>query len=166
MTHRVLIPIDESEASARAVRAVAAQVRSREVGAVHLLHVLPPTPPALLEHGGAGSAEEEAAKDADLRRRRRHWELEAEIKATPFVEAARQELIDAGMPPHRVQPHFRYAHEFREVAEKAIEEARQHGCDRVVVGRTERGWLGEVVSAHVGEQIRSKADGLSVEIVE
>jgi len=60
---RLLIVFDDSDASVRAVRYVAKLVAQRRQFRICLVHVLPPLPPALMEHGGSEDPLEERRLD-------------------------------------------------------------------------------------------------------
>ena len=58
-TKRILVAVDDSKASMRAVSYVASIIQARRKYAVCLLHVLRPLPPELMEFGGSEDPEEE-----------------------------------------------------------------------------------------------------------
>ncbi len=63
----LLLVIDESPASVRAVEYTGNLLRRRQGFRIHLLHPLPPLPPELLEFGGAENPRKEQALENELR---------------------------------------------------------------------------------------------------
>src|ERR1700720_426593 len=61
----LLVILDDSAASKRAVKYVGKIVGKRKGIRIFLLHVLPPLPPELVEHGGAENPGKEAGVDVN-----------------------------------------------------------------------------------------------------
>src|SRR6266566_2771117 len=70
---RLLVVLDDSVASRRAVKYVAKFVGKRRAFRICLVHVLPPLPPELLEHGGSEDPAKEAQLEADLKVEQHRW---------------------------------------------------------------------------------------------
>lgn len=90
----ILIAVDDSEASYRAVTYVGSIMRGGEGFRVCLLHALPPLPRELLEFGGSGDPQHEEREEMHLHTEQARWS-----------EAAAQ----AGEPVFTVLPSRRYA---------------------------------------------------------
>ena len=86
---RILVVLDDSEASMRAVRYAAKFARRRKRFSICLVHVLPPLPPALREHGGSSNSAEERRLDIALRVEQDRWIAAAKERAQESLEASR-----------------------------------------------------------------------------
>ena len=70
---RILLVLDDSEIALRAVRYVAQFVGRRRQFRICLVHVLPPLPPSLEEHGGSSNAARERQLDLAMREEQDRW---------------------------------------------------------------------------------------------
>ena len=70
---RILVAVDESENSTRAVQYVGSLLRETPKTAVTLFHVLKPMPRGLLEHGGSENPAAEARLSEQLRKDQETW---------------------------------------------------------------------------------------------
>jgi hypothetical protein len=70
---RLLVVRDDSVASRRAVKYVGKFVGKRKAFRICLVHVLPPLPPELLEHGGSEDSAKEAQLEAELKVGQHRW---------------------------------------------------------------------------------------------
>jgi hypothetical protein len=70
---KILIAVDETDASLKAVGYVARLLGGRKDLHVRLFHVLPSIPPELLEYGGAENPRKEQQLSADLRTAQNDW---------------------------------------------------------------------------------------------
>ena len=85
---RILVAVDESESSSRAVKYVGSLLRETKDTAVTLFHVLKPMPRELLEHGGSENPTAEAGLSQQLRREQDAWlRQEAESECPILVQA-------------------------------------------------------------------------------
>jgi K+-sensing histidine kinase KdpD len=132
---------------------------------VDLLHVLPPTPPQHLEHGGGDTREEQERKDARLAARRAEWTAEARERVTPVFRKARRVLERSGLAPESIHEIADPAVHYREVARHALETARERGCDTIVVARESHPWHVELFHRHVADVLREEAEGVDVHVV-
>src|SRR6185295_7791695 len=128
---RILVAVDESENSTRAVQYVGSLLlRETPKTAVTLFHVLKPMPRGLLEHGGSENPSTEARLSEQLRKDQETWirqEAEAEC---PFLIKALETLTLAGFDRRRVE--LRIGHE-ENIAINILEEARSAKHDTIVV---------------------------------
>ena len=72
-TDKLLIAVEDSEASMKAVAYVSQMMRGREHIQICLFHVLPPIPPKLLEFGGAENPNKEKILSTDLKVAQAQW---------------------------------------------------------------------------------------------
>lgn len=163
--HHMLVAIDDSEASHKAIEYVAGIVADAPRFRIRLFHVLPHIPTGLLEHGGCEPGEVcVAARELDEGTRR--WRERREAAAQGLIDDARQALIDAGVQGDRIEVRFAAPLPEETVGQHVLRAAIDHGCDTVVVGRAPRSWVGEWFHRHTSEALlRRKARGLAVWIV-
>lgn len=163
--HHMLLAIDDSEASCKAVEYVAAVVADAPRFRVRLLHVLPHIPTGLLEHGGcepgvACPAEQEVVEG------RARWRERCELAASGLVDLARETLREAGVADDRIEVHFAAPLPEETIGFHILRAAIEHGCDTVVVGRAPRSWLADALHRHPTRDLLGKrARGLAVWIV-
>ena len=124
----ILVAVDDSAASERAVRYVADVVGARErFRVVRLDQEL---------------AEKEAAA------------LEARRKeVAPAFERARSALTEAGFADEAIEDHDRVAIDSKEVARQCLEAADEYACGTVCIGRESLPWHRELFHLHVAEAL-------------
>jgi hypothetical protein len=103
---RLLIVLDDSVASRCAVKYVIKFVRKRRRFRIFLVHVLPPLPPALLEHGGSEDPAKEAQLEVDLKAEQHRWILDAKKTSQKSLDEACAALRKVGMSSGAVQALF------------------------------------------------------------
>lgn len=162
---RILLAVDDSEASERAVRYVADVLGRLADAHVHLFHVLPPIPPGLLEFGGAEDPKAERQLSEKLKQAQAEWIERAKAESEPVMEKARALLSRAGIAPGRVSAEFGPSIHRPDVPREIVEVAQRARCDTIVVGRTSLSWLKEQMGQHVGEALVKKAQGLTLWVV-
>jgi nucleotide-binding universal stress UspA family protein len=163
---RLLIIIDESAASERAVEYVGKFVGKRRGFHICLVHVLSPLPPELLEHGGAEDPAKEARLEADLRSEQRRWISDAKKKLQKALDKARTILRKAGIPAGAMQALFCEPEEGRYAAESILNMARECRSRTVVVGRRSVSWFHELFSQELSEELLRRGKGFCVWTVE
>jgi nucleotide-binding universal stress UspA family protein len=129
---RILIPIDASELSLRAVEHVA---RFAHQGEVVLLHVAV-VPPELLEHRGSGKAEQERELEHEVGEAARSFreQIRPEIECEVFGPA--KDRLTRGRKPGDLSVQTLLVTEASsDPALTIIEVAGQGGYDAVVIGR-------------------------------
>jgi nucleotide-binding universal stress UspA family protein len=97
-SRKILIAVDDSDASTRAVRYVANIVGGRKNFTVRLFHVLDPLPPELRVFGASPVLERERELEAKLEEKRERWLHGAKEEARPVVERALSILRKALVP--------------------------------------------------------------------
>src|SRR4029434_10580852 len=88
----ILIAIDDSEASYRAITYVGSIMRGGEGFRVCLLHALPSLPRELLEFGGSGDPQQEEREEMHLHTEQARWSEAAAQAAEPVFTRAQQIL--------------------------------------------------------------------------
>jgi nucleotide-binding universal stress UspA family protein len=165
-THKhLLIAVDASEVSKRALAYVAELMDGREDIRVLLLHAAKPVPPKLLEFGGSENPEEEKTAEAALQAARTDWVQREDRAAARMFARARALLRRAGVPEEVVDTQT-VAWDPNETLDSAIlEVAQEKHCGTVVVGYAAFSWFQERLHAHLAEALLRKAAGIAIWIV-
>ncbi|MDX2342520.1 MAG: universal stress protein [Acidimicrobiia bacterium] len=161
----LLVAIDGSPAAEDAIKYVGTMMAGQPSVEVHLLHVLPPMPPRLREHGGASSATEEQALGAKLELERNDWEREQISHSQPLFEQAEFVLAEAGLATSMMEEECRLATDSEQLSEICLKTARNAGCNTLVVGRESFSWLGERWHQHLCHEIVRRGEGFAVWVV-
>ncbi|HEU5401591.1 MAG TPA: universal stress protein [Terriglobales bacterium] len=162
----LLLVIDESPASLRAIEYTGDLLRRRQGFQFHLLHLLPPLPPELLEFGGSEDPRKEQALENELRRDQQQWIASARKSAQPSVEHAVGLLRKAGIAHRTILCEFSYPTEPRDAARTVLEHAQARKCHTVIVGHKAHSWFREIASADLAEHILRHASGSTVWVVQ
>lgn len=162
---RILLAVDGSEASERAVRYVADVVGRLSEAHLHLFHVLQPLPPELLEFGGAEDPGTERRLSDRLKQAQSEWIHRAKGDAEPVMERAKAVLSRAGIAPGRLSAEFAPSIHRPDVPRDILEAAQRARCGTIVVGRTSLSWLREQMEQHVGEALVKKAEEVTIWVV-
>ena len=160
---RILVAVDDSENSHRAVKYVGSLLRETPHTSVTLFHVLKPMPRGLLEHGGSESPAAEARLSDQLRRDQEAWirkEAEAEC---PFLIKSFETLTQSGFDRSRVA--LRIGHE-DDIARNILEEARNGKHETIVVGRHGSSGIKRLFGGGVTDQLLRDAKGFAIWVVE
>lgn len=163
---RIFVVLDDSDASLRAVRYVAEFVGRRKQFRICMVHVLPPLPPSLQEHGGSGNPSEERRLDLALRREQARWITNSKERAQKCLDQAGAILKKAGVPGSAVQMLFCEPGEPEETADTLLKMAAECKCHTVVVARQSVSWLHEWLSRDISEELLRRGKGFCVWAVE
>jgi nucleotide-binding universal stress UspA family protein len=164
--NKILIAVDETDASLRAVRYVARMMGGRKGLHVRLFHVLPPIPPKLLEYGGTEDPRKEQQLGAQLRGEQADWIDRAKDSAKASLDAALVVLIDHGLLAENTSIGFSSSIHKPDVAREVLEAAQAWGCGTIVTGRSCLPWTHEMFHKHVSEELIQRAKGFSVWVAE
>lgn len=169
-TKRILIGVDDSEASERAVSYVADVVAGRREFQIRLFNVLPPLPPSLLHPDGAEDPKVKERLAAELRADKDRFFVEKQEETERVFSRLKRILEDAGVPPGTVQTqsmsdHSEVVSEFEEVVSDILEVANTEGFDTVVIGRGRLSRWQELFRHHVSTELTRRAQGLTVWVV-
>ena len=164
--HDLLVAVDESEASMKAVEYVAEIVRSAPQFRIRLLHVLPHIPTGLLEHGGHSDPVKLEAVSRELDEQTARWRKRCESAAAELVDAARETLETAGVAPDRISTEFAAPLPEETIGYHILKATVDAACDTVVVGRAPRSWLAGALHRSPSKALlRGRARGVAVWIV-
>jgi len=162
----MLIAVDDSEASYRAVTYVGSIVGGREDCRVCLLHALPPLPRELLEFGGSSNLEHEAQEEARIKAEQARW-IEAVTQATePIFTRAKRMLQEAHVPAHAVETQIVDTVNTQDLIQDILDTAQKGNFGTVVVGRESLHGFKALFTSHVGDALIRQAHGLTVWVVE
>jgi len=162
---RILLAIDDSAAAKSAVKYVARLV-GRKGFRICLVHVLPPLPPALLEHGGSENPQQEVQLEVELRAEQELWTSKKQKEAQGSLNKASATLRKAGLSAKSVQTIFCEPTDGRVAAEDILQMARECKCQTVVAGRQSVSWFHELFSQDLAEELMRCGKGFSVWLVE
>jgi nucleotide-binding universal stress UspA family protein len=159
---RILVAVDESENSVRAVTYVGALLRDAPQTAVTLFHVLRPMPRGLLEHGGSENPAAEAQLSTQLRKDQEAWVRQEAERECPFLINAFEMLTQSGFDRNQVA--LRIGHE-DDIARNILEEARNGKHETIVVGRHGTSGIKRLFGGGVTEQLLREAKGFAIWVV-
>jgi nucleotide-binding universal stress UspA family protein len=162
----LLLVVDDSPCSKRAVQYVGKFLGHRRGFQIYLFRLIPPLPPALLEFGGAEDIQLEEKLEAGLRRDQENWIASTRESAKPTLEKAAKVLHKAGVVRNSIHIDFSYPTEIRNAAGTLLEQARAKSCHTLVIGHTAHSWLREMTGGDLVEQILRHAHGVSVWVVQ
>jgi nucleotide-binding universal stress UspA family protein len=163
---RLMILVEESPASKRAVEYVGKLVSRRKGFHVCLVHAVPSVPPELLEFGGSENAAEEERQDEALKSSQRNWISKAKLRAQRAMDQANAILRKAGLPAATLKEKVLDPRDKRNAIDEILQLARKCGCSTIVLGRQSCSWLQTLVRGDVAEKLVHRAKGLTVWVVE
>ncbi len=161
-TARVLIVVDESHASQRAVAYVGRIIGRRRGSRLCLAHVLPRLSPRLHDFRSTENPSEEKR----LKARRQRWLAAAKKTAERTLTAARATLRRAGVPERALGIRLSEAVDHTRVGERILELAHARKCDTVVVGRESVSWYRALLGGDLSEELVRRGQGFTIWIVE
>ncbi len=126
----ILIAIDDSAASIRALHYVGTLLRETPAVTITLFHVLNPMPRELMEHGGSENPDLEHQLGEQLRNDQQEWLHLEETLEYPILERALEHLKDTGLPTDRVTLKLGYA---GDIVDTILDEVRSGGYGTLVV---------------------------------
>jgi nucleotide-binding universal stress UspA family protein len=162
---KLLIGVDDSDASRRSISYVADMMRARDDFHIVLFHVLPPIPPELLEFGGAEDPGTEQKLDEALKHKQAQWVENAKKAAEPIVDHARIILHRTGISPEATTTVFSQSIHRPDVVRELIETAHTQNCGTIVVGRETYSIFKEIFHHHVGEELVRQAHGVAIWVI-
>ncbi|MGE3151805.1 MAG: universal stress protein [Nitrospiraceae bacterium] len=160
---RILVAVDGSKDSTRAVQHVGRLLRSTPAVTVTLFHVLNPLPPVLREHGGSEDPAREEELGRQLRRERKDWYKQEQRLESPILSKARRTLERTGFHASRIRMKFGYG---EDIVETILEEARKGGYQAIVVGRRGVSGLKSLFFGGITRRLLKQAGGYAVWVVE
>ena len=160
---RILLTVDESENSHRAVQYVGSLLRRTPDVAVTLFHVLKPMPRQLMEHGGSENPATEERLSAQLRDDQDAWFRKERDVECHVLTKARETLEKSGFDTINVA--LKFGHE-DDIARNILEEARSGHHETIVVGRHGSSGMKRIFGGGVTDQLLRDAKGFTIWVVE
>jgi nucleotide-binding universal stress UspA family protein len=164
-TNKILVAIEDSEASMKAVAYVAEMVRGREAFHICLFHALPPMPPRLLEFGGTEDPQKEQTLRTELKSAQTEWIEKAKNAVQPSITRARAILQNHNVSQSQISTHFSHTIHKLDIVREILNAAKQSHCGTVVVGRHRFPWVKDLFHHHTGEGLVEQGQELSVWVV-
>lgn len=163
---RLLIVVDASDASRRALRYIGQMLAGRERVEFNLAFITPRMPAEFLESGGSELPERELEIESDLREQQKQWMSLNESKPDRILRGARATLLRAGVTAGRIHACTSSPLDARTVAEEVLVLARDQRCRTIVVGHRAHSWFRGLGRGHLAEQLVRSAKGLAVWVVD
>jgi nucleotide-binding universal stress UspA family protein len=160
---RILIAVDGSAESERAVDYVGAMLRETPDVRVKLFHVLKPIPRELLEHGGSENPQAEERLSQKLRTEQEAWIQAESAREYPILAQALDVLGKAGFPLDRASTAF--GHE-EDVVRNILEEAQAGDYGTIVIGRHRSQGTKRLFGKDTVERLLRDAKDLALWVVE
>ena len=155
---KLLVVVDESPATRRALEYVA-QLGSRRRGfQVCLAHALPSPPPELVEFRGA--------EKARLRAYKRRWISVVEMTEQRALDRANAVLRRGGVAEKAIEAHYCNLVDASRATQEILSLARTRRCDTVVIGRDSLTWLSELIHGDPAEELVRQGKGFTIWVVE
>jgi nucleotide-binding universal stress UspA family protein len=163
---RLLVVVDESKTSKRAVSYVAQIVGRRKGFKVCLAHPQDEIPASLVGYGGARNPDEEEKLDGQMHAEQKHWIFASQEKVQPTLNRARAVLRKGGLAAAAIEEQFCYPANGRARDDEILELAREHKCHTVVVGRESLSWLRKLMGSDPIEELLRRGKGFTIWVVE
>ncbi len=163
---KLLVVVDETEASRQALQYSARILAHRSGIDCHLAYIAPRLPPELLESGGSELPEREEQIESDLRLAQRRWTALTDRKADRILCAARATLQRAGVPSARIHTCVSSPLDASRAVDEVLLMARDEGCRTVVVGHRAHTWFRGLGAGHLAEQLVRNAQGFAVWVID
>lgn len=160
---RVLVAVDGSRDSTKAVKYVGRLLRAVPGINVTVFHVLDPLPPMLREHGGSEDPIREEQLGRQLRHDQQAWYGKEQKLESPVLSNARRILKGTGFNESRIRLKFGYDDD---VAGSILAEARKGRYKIIVVGRHGVSGLKKIFFGGITRRLLQKAKGYMVWVVE
>jgi nucleotide-binding universal stress UspA family protein len=154
---KMLVAIDDTPASMKAVE-YAGQLCGASDLQISLVHVLPNLPAIFWDEGHILSEEEKAERKRVVDK----WLVDRKAKMEPVFKKAIDALTRMGAKPQQVQTKF--ISDSTDIADSILEEARDGGCQTIVVGRCDH--TAKHILGSVSNKIVDQGRGMIVTVVE
>jgi nucleotide-binding universal stress UspA family protein len=165
-SQKLLVTIDDSAASERAVVQVARRMQDQSAYHILLLHMARPVPPKLLEHGGSEDPQEEQRIEAELDAAQVAWRQQTTQAAQPVFVKARAILQEANIPEQAIETQIYIPVPGQDITTAIVDVAHDMGCGTVVVGRSSFSWMHELLQPHVADKLSQAEHAFKLWVVE
>ena len=163
---RLLVVVDASEESARALQYVGKILVGRNRVDIHLTYISPHLEAALLESGGAEGAEREEQVESTVRAEQSRRMAMSDKKAWQILDAAQAMLQEEGVAATHIHSSVSSPLDARAAADEVILLARDQQCKTVVVGHRAHTWFSGFGHGHLAEHLVRSADGFAIWVID
>ena len=164
---RILVAMDDSEASRRLLSAVAERAQKSEAVHVVLCHLLPPLPPELLESRGSESSEQEEKIQRNHETAQSQLVGKEAAAGERLLAESKKVLEGYGIAADRISTKIAEPVESHDaIVDGLVALAKKLDCGTIAVGRKSFPILREILDAHLGEKLKHRAAGLEIWIVD
>jgi nucleotide-binding universal stress UspA family protein len=160
---RILVAVDNSEHSARALRYVGTLLHDVPNVQVTLFHVLKPMPRELLEHGGSENPKDEVRLAAEFQQDQESWVRAESVTEYPILVQALELFGKTGFPLNRVS--LKFSHE-DDIAQTILNEARTGAYGTIVISRHGSNGMKRFFGGGITDQLLRDAAGYTLWVVE
>jgi nucleotide-binding universal stress UspA family protein len=157
---KMLIAIDGSESSFRAVEYAAQQFSGLNDLQITLLHVLPYPPAPLWDDGHIPTKEEKVEREAAIER----WLAGQRVKSEPLFDKALSVLTRQGIPASRIGK--KMISDSIDIAGSIIEEATDGAYQTLVLGRRGLSPVKKFLMGSVTAKVITHGAGMAICVVE
>lgn len=161
---RILVAVDDSEASRRAVAYAADFLDGASDVEIALLHI--DLPPRMLEWGGAEDPKVEKKVEAERANAYHGMEARRKAKADELLKRMQAMFVKQGAHVAGRFVRFEEPLDTASVSRAILRAAREQGCGTVVVGRHSFATIKRWFQHHVGEELIRDGSGIAVWVVE
>lgn len=161
---RILIAVDRSHASRRAVEYASETIGSQCGFHVLLLHL--ELPPRMLEWGGSEDADVEEHVEAERETTYLKMEDKAIAKGRAMLQPLEAMLAKKAIDVAGLLVEFEEPLDKKNIADKILDAAREHNCGTIVVGRHSFSGLQRLFQHHVGEELVREGEKITIWVVE
>ncbi len=162
---KILIVVDKSLASIRAVTYVAQVLGGRRGFRIVLAHTLPSPPAEMMEFCDEKDSGKEEWLETRLRASRHLWASAAKRKASVSLQHAYAELRQAGFTRREIEVQFCCPSDRRNAPMEILKLARERGCHTIVVGRKSLSWLREFLQTNPADELVRLGVGFTTWVV-
>lgn len=163
---RLLVAVDDSGASNRAVHYVGEILGGTQGFTVFLLHMRAPRPTQLRACGGAETREGQEKLEEALVRKLNQQINQSAVEVRPILEKAKAILTRAGVPSEAIERDCSVSINREDLVTDILHEARDRDCATIVIGRESFPGLKEVFVGHIADELIREGRGLTFWVVE
>lgn len=157
---KILVAVDGSEGSLRALDHVAKQFAGVRDLQITLFHVLLGEPPQFWDDGHLLTEEERKARRAVIEK----WIINQKTRLEPIFEKATEILTQGGISRDQISTKFT-SESIDVIPQCILAEAKSGGYQTLVIGRCGRSRTMHFLLGSIANQVINAAEGLSVYVV-
>jgi hypothetical protein len=155
---KLLVVVDESPATKKALQYVAQIVGKRKDFRICLAHSVKDAPPELTELRGA---EKKLIQDF-----KHQWIEAEEMTEQRAIKRANAILLEGGVTRGSVEAHYCYLVDGALATKEIVELAGTLKCGTIVIGRKSLSWLNEIIQGDPADELIRLGDGFTIWVVE